>query len=796
MNNLQESQQSARCKTAKLAFFLFISIVIGMGTLLSVTGILRRAELQTIDRLFEARSWVTWNAVSLKRLNPFVLWQYHEAHEIPRRWWAWDYTLSWLIEPNQLKASQKIVIFNHLLEDEPPVEALVQNPWMEPLTSYPVSRKTLADAIEFLAQSGARLIVLDNDFPQYSKDDERLARAIHNCSTGALTGRQVPILIAGTIVHRTANSAIQINFAPPAPGLLRALQRLEPTTDLIEKYVGNVNMVMDEDQIVRRCATARPGLEPLDVPSIAVKALQTISQRVPTKIPEVMDIDFVGPPNGDTYPIRPFTYLLDPDRRAALCGGKNGTKDVSVRDAIVILGDGVTDVFATPYTNSGVNLRSGSEVIANAIDTISRQSWPHRINSWQSFIYLILTAGIGATLWTWRRAIYGTASDGGGLVLRILVDLGCYLLTVFLCVIAACIAFAYAGVILPIILPVTSLTMGALATSLWERECETAYWLREQLRQTAQNLALEHEKHEVEMRAQSAEAQARQIAYSEQIRKDFVRKINHDLKAPVTVMSWTLAKWKQEGINSRSSADRLERMVRTCDRLVGLLHELASNYEHPEGNDSGKQADPTETCELGRLLSDCISMAQTLAEQRGSQLRLNMPQRVLWVAGNSLEIGRVFDNLIRNALIHNPSGTEVQVEVRSQAHRHQVYVIDNGVGIQKEKLRSIFDRTVDEAGTEHIGLSITRGFVEKSGGTINVTSTVGCGTTFTVALPSFNLSAGGDSCEDVNLFGVEKAGPAESGKGIVRMNNALQAAANVLIERHMVDGSLAIQDMK
>lgn len=763
----------------KTAFFLYVCIVIATGTVLTFSGMVRRAELQTIDRRFELRSWFRWNTESIRRLAPGELISYHGQHEIPRRWWAWDYTLSWLIEPNQTCAKSKIVIFNHLLEDEPPVEAIRKNPWLAPLEKYPISRASLATTVEFLARSGARLIILDNDFPQYSEHDAVLAKTIHDCASGKFGGCKVPILIAGTVVHRTAGNAVQVNFPPPAPGVLGELGKLEPEEDLSAKYVGNVNMVMDEDQIVRRCLCTRLGVDGPEVPSIAMKSLIACGETLPSDMPAVMDIDFIGPPNSEQFPVRPFTYLFDPALKARIAD--SGTADVSVKDSIVILGDGVTDVFATPYTNAGVNLRSGSEIIAQAIDTIARRSWPRRLDDVGSLLYLAGTGVVGAALWCFRRLVWkGRQSTLRARALMIGVDLVFYCATIALSFCAACILFSSAGLIVPIVVPIIALTIAALATALWEREAETAYLLKEQLRQMEENLRLEQVNHQTELRATAAEGQARQIAHAEGMRKDFVRKINHDLKAPVTVMSWTLAKWNKEGLHCNSASEKLERMVRTCDRLVGLLHELGHNYDRAEelaADENGNQP-----CELSTLIRDCISMAQSLAESKSGKIDLIVPPRRFWVSSNQLELSRVFDNLIRNALVHNPDGTRVSVEIRSQAHRHQVSICDQGEGIDSDRLGSIFERSNSEEGRERLGLSIVRGFVEKSGGTVTVLSERGCGTTFTITLPSLNLVAGGDTfdtvCEDPQMVssGFTQAEPfRENGGEAVRQKRRLSA---------------------
>ncbi|MFX6965380.1 hypothetical protein ABTH47_20385, partial [Acinetobacter baumannii] len=76
-----------------------------------------------------------------------------------------------------------------------------------------------------------------------------------------------------------------------------------------------------------------------------------LNHPVQGNLPLFIDIDFAGPPNTEIYPVRPISYLLDPERKAIIASPAFAGGDVSVRGAIVILGDSVVDVFNTPTTN-------------------------------------------------------------------------------------------------------------------------------------------------------------------------------------------------------------------------------------------------------------------------------------------------------------------------------------------------------------------------------------------------------------------------------------------------------------
>jgi signal transduction histidine kinase len=659
-------------------FWLCAGVSICVALLLDSLGWLNRLELQSVNRMFEARQWLKWNPDSLYKVNPVAVWQYHEAHEIPHRIWAWDYTLSWLIGDNHPQPKNKIVIFNHMLEDEPPLDAVAEHPWMKPLLHFPAPRSTVAQAVRTLAKNGARLIILDNDFPQYSDEDATLAAAIHECG--------VPVLMASTANRRNFTGGMQLEGMTLPIGVLEQLQKLEPGVDVRQKYTGLTTIAMDEDQIVRRIFTNE---------SVVSKTMSIIGH--PGKsVPSLMNIDFAAQPNSELYPVRPFSYLLDPDKVSALNNHESG--DVTVDGAIVILGDSVQDVYATPLTNVGVNLMSGAEILANSIDTISRQSWLLRLDGPLRALYLIVICLIAAAISPSRRVIIGW--------------LGCVGLA-FLAYSMGFVWFAFAGLIVPVVVPALAVASGSLAGVLFERE----------------------RAHETEIKLQKAEARAKEIALDDQRRSEFVRRINHDLKAPVTVLNWTLAKLKREGLSSTHALDRLEHIERTSDRLFSLIAELVRTYET---NSSEKQNKSTHT-DLREILEDAARLHESMGEMRNSTVTLDLPSYAMTLKCDRLEMARVMDNIVRNAILHNPPGTTIEVSARKRANVHQIEITDNGTGIGNKELQKIFEpgyTTSTEKEGHGLGLSIAKTLVEKAGGSIQVESEEEVGTKFIISLPA------------------------------------------------------------
>lgn len=804
-------------------FAIFAIVGVLSGLFLESTRLFARAEQQSINLRFQLRPWLLWHKESLARLNPYTLWHYHENHEIPRKWWAWDYTLSWLIENNHPAVKTKVVIFNHSIEDEPPKEAADAFSWMKPLLIHPLSRATMADIIDFLARGGARVIVLDNDFPQYTEHDARLARAIHEAASGKTSGVAVPVIVARTINRKSSSSLLQLETPTAPAGLFEELQKLEPGSDVATKYSGTTGFIMDEDQVVRRAILRMPSFAGSVNESIVLKVLQA-GKLLPVDrlrdLPDVIDVDFAAQPKSDLYPVRPMSYLLDPQKRREMLKPPRGYEDVQPHDAVVIIGDEVIDSYSTPVTNFGVNLMSGSEILAHAIDTASRGSFPVRVQSYGAILYLLLVTLLSAFVtvkwkfWQQQRLQCNQARSSKNIVSpdsppgntqalqaqpgNALVQLQPGILvadTIFLAVLLslqlllAGILFVFTRLLVPVVVPAVATTLAYIAALVFEREAARVDALKRELDDAQQMLELERRRHQTELELQAVEAREREMVRDKEQRREFARRINHDLKAPVSVLNWTLSKLKADGLEKNGAKEKLDRLSKTSDRLAALINELVQSYDAER---SAQEVAQKETCcDIVQTVKDAAAMQKSLAEARKSQLSTDACDESVVAKVEPLQISRVIDNLIRNALLHNAEGTTVKVSVSAEDRLCRIAVVDDGRGIAEDSLQHIFEsgyrvesnnpgpleksaqgRSADEksvdgpsgrgqdADGQGLGLSIVKTLVEGAGGSISVKSVVNQGTTFMVTLPRVVRNDGDDNHiakEPATVSGMEES---------------------------------------
>jgi signal transduction histidine kinase len=140
--------------------------------------------------------------------------------------------------------------------------------------------------------------------------------------------------------------------------------------------------------------------------------------------------------------------------------------------------------------------------------------------------------------------------------------------------------------------------------------------------------------------------------------------------------------------------------------------------------------------EVNRTVADAVESMQPLAETAGITLKAELAAEPLYVEGDVFALGRVYRNLVVNAIQATAPGGLVVAATDSQDDRVQVRIYDTGCGIPPDRLHAVFEDfvTTKRRGLG-LGLAITRKIVEQLGGRISVASEVGKGTTFVIEFP-------------------------------------------------------------
>ncbi len=235
-------------------------------------------------------------------------------------------------------------------------------------------------------------------------------------------------------------------------------------------------------------------------------------------------------------------------------------------------------------------------------------------------------------------------------------------------------------------------------------------------------------------------AQLDELEKTDQLRRELVANISHDLRTPLTSLRGFLETMalKQSSLSQEERRTYLEGAIRQTDRLSRLVADLFELARL----ESGTQEMEVESLALAELAQDAVQQFRLQADERGIDLHVEVPGGPATVEGDMSLLARVLDNLLDNGLRFTSGGGQVTVGLRESPQWVSVEVRDTGCGIAPEDLPYVFDRFFgrkqrdvesDHAG---LGLAITKRIVELHGGTIEVASQLGQGTTFSVTLPS------------------------------------------------------------
>jgi signal transduction histidine kinase len=140
--------------------------------------------------------------------------------------------------------------------------------------------------------------------------------------------------------------------------------------------------------------------------------------------------------------------------------------------------------------------------------------------------------------------------------------------------------------------------------------------------------------------------------------------------------------------------------------------------------------------DLNRTVGDAAEAMEQHAETAGLTLRTELTPETVYIEGDVFALGRVYRNLILNAIQATAPGGLIVVATEAQAESIQVRIYDTGCGIPAERLSQIFEDfvTTKRRGLG-LGLAISKKIVEQLGGKISVASEVGKGTTFVLEFP-------------------------------------------------------------
>src|SRR6266516_2412334 len=220
----------------------------------------------------------------------------------------------------------------------------------------------------------------------------------------------------------------------------------------------------------------------------------------------------------------------------------------------------------------------------------------------------------------------------------------------------------------------------------------------------------------------------------------FTADASHELKTPLTVLRAGVERAiTMPGLPSEALA-ALEETLQEINRMTELVEALLTLARADEGTAPLHR----EAVDLRAIVQETGETGELLAEEAGVNMEVATPVEPVIVPVDASRIRQLILNLLTNAVKYTPAGGSVRLQLGPSDGRVTLSVADTGVGIAPGDLPHIFDRfwRADSARTRTgersgagLGLAICKWIAEAHGGTIDVQSRPGRGTTFTVTLP-------------------------------------------------------------
>ena len=213
--------------------------------------------------------------------------------------------------------------------------------------------------------------------------------------------------------------------------------------------------------------------------------------------------------------------------------------------------------------------------------------------------------------------------------------------------------------------------------------------------------------------------------------------VAHDLRTPVTRLRATAETALREAGSPEAYREALADCLEEADRVMTMLDTLMDIAEA----ETGAMRLRIEEVDVVSVVRDAVNLYADLAEDKQIAVDVEMPDRMPAPADRA-RLTQAVANILDNAVKYTPSGGRIGVTVgRERASDVVIAISDTGIGIPPEELPQIWDRLYrgDRSRSQRglgLGLSLVRAIVEAHRGRVEVQSTPGTGSTFTIRLPA------------------------------------------------------------
>jgi len=226
---------------------------------------------------------------------------------------------------------------------------------------------------------------------------------------------------------------------------------------------------------------------------------------------------------------------------------------------------------------------------------------------------------------------------------------------------------------------------------------------------------------------------------------DFIAFAAHELRGPITVIRGYLDVLQDEltDVLQDDQHELFRRLTVSANRLSGYINNILNTSKYDRRH-LKMHLSETSIADVYDTIADDMTL-RSHAQNR--LISVSIPKDLPNVAADTGSLGEVFSNLIDNAIKYSNEGGAISVVASSRGNAVDIAVEDQGIGMPGNVVGSLFQkfyrshRSRETVAGTGIGLYISKAIVESHGGTINVRSEEGKGSTFTVTLPTYEVVA-------------------------------------------------------
>jgi signal transduction histidine kinase len=232
----------------------------------------------------------------------------------------------------------------------------------------------------------------------------------------------------------------------------------------------------------------------------------------------------------------------------------------------------------------------------------------------------------------------------------------------------------------------------------------------------------------------------RREAHLSRLKSDFVANVSHELKTPLALIRLFAETLELGRVPTEDKARQYYRVInKESQRLTQLINNIL-DFSRIE---AGRKEYRFAPANVGRIVSEVLEAYRFQIEQQGFELTVDVQPDLPDVEADSEALGQALLNLVNNAIKYSRETKSIALTVRGTGDRVSIVVADRGIGVPKAEQRKIFEKfyrgeasLVHETKGSGLGLSLVEHIMEAHGGSVEIESAPGKGSTFTLALPT------------------------------------------------------------